>query len=232
MYPMRPRWLFMQRASPDGPVDGHASREPRSTRRPRASFRRRPRKAWDAGAASSARGAKTLAPHDRRPAGQRGRRALDVGEAGSRLRFSAGSRQASWSPRTRNCAPRACPVRSRGTSEVLPSWCFRRARPRTHLPEDNEEAIALLTKIKGIGRWSAEIYLLFAEGRRDVFPAGDLAVLIEIGRLMGFARQAEREAASRNAESLEAVSRCRGSARMAQLQLRRCCRRVRYERTA
>lgn len=54
------------------------------------------------------------------------------------------------------------------------------------LPADNEEAIALLTKIKGIGRWSAEIYLLFAEGRRDVFPAGDLAVQIELGRLMGF----------------------------------------------
>lgn len=54
------------------------------------------------------------------------------------------------------------------------------------LPDDNEEAIALLTKIKGIGRWSAEIYLLFAEGRRDVFPAGDLAVQIELGRLMGF----------------------------------------------
>jgi DNA-3-methyladenine glycosylase II len=53
------------------------------------------------------------------------------------------------------------------------------------LPDDNEEAIALLTKIKGIGRWSAEIYLLFAEGRQDVFPAGDLAVLVEIGRLLG-----------------------------------------------
>jgi DNA-3-methyladenine glycosylase II len=53
------------------------------------------------------------------------------------------------------------------------------------LPEDDEEAIALLTKIKGIGRWSAEIYLLFAEGRQDVFPAGDLAVMIELGRLMG-----------------------------------------------
>ena len=55
------------------------------------------------------------------------------------------------------------------------------------LPEDDEEAIALLTKIKGIGRWSAEIYLLFAEGRADVFPAGDLAVMVEIGRLMGLA---------------------------------------------
>src|SRR6188472_829311 len=54
-----------------------------------------------------------------------------------------------------------------------------------NLPEDDEEAIAHLIKIKGIGRWSAEIYLLFAEGRSDVWPAGDLAVQIEIGRMLG-----------------------------------------------
>jgi DNA-3-methyladenine glycosylase II len=54
-----------------------------------------------------------------------------------------------------------------------------------NLPADDEEAIALLTRIKGIGRWSAEIYLLFAEGRSDVWPAGDLAVQVEIGRLLG-----------------------------------------------
>lgn len=53
------------------------------------------------------------------------------------------------------------------------------------LPSHDEDAIALLTKIKGIGRWSAEIYLLFAEGRHDVWPAGDLAVQIEVGRLLG-----------------------------------------------
>ena len=58
-----------------------------------------------------------------------------------------------------------------------------------HLPKDDEEAIALLTKIKGIGRWSAEIYLLFAEGRHDVWPAGDLAVQISIGRLLGLAER-------------------------------------------
>jgi DNA-3-methyladenine glycosylase II len=55
----------------------------------------------------------------------------------------------------------------------------------SHLPADDEEAIAQLTRIKGIGRWSAEIYLLFAEGRTDVWPAGDLAVQIEIGHLLG-----------------------------------------------
>src|SRR3546814_4477088 len=52
-----------------------------------------------------------------------------------------------------------------------------------NLPADDEEAIAELTRIKGIGRWSAEIYLLFAEGRPDIWPAGDLAVQEgEIGR--------------------------------------------------
>ena len=53
------------------------------------------------------------------------------------------------------------------------------------LPEDDEAAIDELVRIKGIGRWSAEIYLLFAEGRPDIWPAGDLAVQIEIGRMLG-----------------------------------------------
>ncbi|MCU6452729.1 DNA-3-methyladenine glycosylase 2 family protein [Sphingomonas sp. A2-49] len=53
------------------------------------------------------------------------------------------------------------------------------------LPADDEAAIEQLVRVKGIGRWSAEIYLLFAEGREDVWPAGDLAVQIEIGRLLG-----------------------------------------------
>ena len=54
-----------------------------------------------------------------------------------------------------------------------------------NLPPDDEEAIELLTRIKGIGRWSAEIYLLFAEGRPDAFPAGDLAVQVQLGKLLG-----------------------------------------------
>jgi DNA-3-methyladenine glycosylase II len=57
--------------------------------------------------------------------------------------------------------------------------------PLNALPTDDEEAVAALVRVKGIGRWSAEIYLLFAEGRPDIWPAGDLAVQIEIGRLLG-----------------------------------------------
>ncbi|WP_373486759.1 DNA-3-methyladenine glycosylase [Blastomonas sp.] len=54
----------------------------------------------------------------------------------------------------------------------------------TNLPADDEAAIAELVRIKGIGRWSAEIYLLFAEGRADIWPAGDLAVQAGIGRIL------------------------------------------------
>jgi DNA-3-methyladenine glycosylase II len=54
-----------------------------------------------------------------------------------------------------------------------------------NLPSDDEEAIAQLVRIKGIGRWSAEIYLLFAEGRADIWPAGDLAVQAGLGKILG-----------------------------------------------
>ncbi len=63
-----------------------------------------------------------------------------------------------------------------------------------NLPADDEEAIAQLTRIKGIGRWSAEIYLLFAEGRPDVFPAGDLAVQAGLARILALPeRPSEKE---------------------------------------
>ncbi len=39
-----------------------------------------------------------------------------------------------------------------------------------------EDAIAALCTLKGIGPWTAEIYLMFAEAHPDIFPAGDLAL--------------------------------------------------------
>ena len=42
------------------------------------------------------------------------------------------------------------------------------------LPDD--EAVQILTSIRGIGRWTAEVYLMFCEGRLDVFPGGDIAL--------------------------------------------------------
>ncbi|MDZ4111751.1 MAG: DNA-3-methyladenine glycosylase [Brevundimonas sp.] len=40
----------------------------------------------------------------------------------------------------------------------------------------DEAAVARLTAIKGVGKWTAETFLMFCEGRRDVFPAGDIAL--------------------------------------------------------
>ncbi len=41
---------------------------------------------------------------------------------------------------------------------------------------DDAAAVAALTGLVGIGRWTAEVYLMFCEGRLDVFPAGDIAL--------------------------------------------------------
>ncbi len=77
------------------------------------------------------------------------------------------------------------------------------------LPADDEEAIAELTKIKGIGRWSAEIYLLFAEGRRDIWPAGDLAVQAGLDKLLALG---ERPNEKRTRELAEPWRPHRGAA--------------------
>jgi DNA-3-methyladenine glycosylase II len=49
--------------------------------------------------------------------------------------------------------------------------------------QDDAEAMASLRAHKGIGRWSAELYLLFSLRRPDVWPAGDLAVRAAVRRL-------------------------------------------------
>ena len=49
----------------------------------------------------------------------------------------------------------------------------------------DEEAIERIVQLRGFGRWSAEIYLMFSLGRRDIFPADDLALQVALGRLKG-----------------------------------------------
>lgn len=48
---------------------------------------------------------------------------------------------------------------------------------------DDEAAIAALSAVKGIGRWSAEVFLLFSLQRPDVMPAQDLALMVAAQRL-------------------------------------------------
>jgi DNA-3-methyladenine glycosylase II len=59
---------------------------------------------------------------------------------------------------------------------------------------EDEAAIEMLTALPGIGRWTAEIYLLAALQRPDVWPAADLALMIAVERLKGLpARPTARE---------------------------------------
>ncbi len=52
-----------------------------------------------------------------------------------------------------------------------------------HLPD--AEALAMLVAVPGLGPWTASVYLLFAEARRDLFPAGDVALANAAGDLFG-----------------------------------------------
>lgn len=49
----------------------------------------------------------------------------------------------------------------------------------------SEEAVAELVRLPGIGRWSADLYLLFCLGRADAFPSGDLALQVALGDAFG-----------------------------------------------
>lgn len=52
-----------------------------------------------------------------------------------------------------------------------------------HAAMDDEAIITELVAVPGIGRWTAEIYLIFSLGRTDVMPAGDLALQEGLRRL-------------------------------------------------
>lgn len=74
------------------------------------------------------------------------------------------------------------------------------------LPED--DAIQELCKLKGFGRWSAEIYLLFALSRADSFPADDLALQIGMQRLKGLDARPDRKTMDHLAEPWRPLRGC------------------------
>ena len=57
----------------------------------------------------------------------------------------------------------------------------------------DDEIVAELTKIKGVGTWTAEMFLIFTMGRPDVFSFGDLGLRKAIERLYGFKNEQMRE---------------------------------------
>jgi len=63
---------------------------------------------------------------------------------------------------------------------------------------DDAAAAEVLCGLSGVGRWTADIYLMFCEGRRDVFPGGDLALQEGLRMAEGWAlRPSERELLAR-----------------------------------
>lgn len=79
----------------------------------------------------------------------------------------------------------------RGLAEAVASGSLDFAR-LAEAPDD--EALAALVALKGIGRWSAEIYLIFALGRDDIWPAADLGLQFGVASDLGLGvRLTERE---------------------------------------
>lgn len=66
---------------------------------------------------------------------------------------------------------------------------------------DASEAIAAMTKVPGIGSWTAEVYLLFAAGHPDIFPARDVALQSAVGHALGIAPRPPEKMLIRLAES-------------------------------
>lgn len=72
---------------------------------------------------------------------------------------------------------------------------------RVHLQKlaglDDELVIAELTKIKGVGRWTAEMFLMFTLGRENIFSAGDLGLQKGLALVYGKRRAASPAAVAR-----------------------------------
>ncbi len=57
----------------------------------------------------------------------------------------------------------------------------------------DDEALVHLTQVRGIGRWSAEMFLMFHLGRLDIWPIGDLGIQKSLMRLYGMRRRPNKK---------------------------------------
>lgn len=79
---------------------------------------------------------------------------------------------------------------ARGLATAVAEGSLDFARLQT---ADDAIAYADLVRLKGIGQWSAEIYLIFALGRADIWPAADLGLQFSVAECLGLdARPVER----------------------------------------
>ncbi|MBI3890644.1 MAG: DNA-3-methyladenine glycosylase 2 family protein [Candidatus Wallbacteria bacterium] len=72
---------------------------------------------------------------------------------------------------------------------LFPGKEFPTARELLATPPEmpDEAVVESLTQVRGIGRWSAEMYLIFRLGRPDVMPVGDLGLKKGVQRAYGLA---------------------------------------------
>ena len=84
---------------------------------------------------------------------------------------------------------------SRGKAETLRTVASAEAEGRLVLAEiaglPAPEALRTLTQLKGIGPWTAEVYLMFCGGHADIFPAGDVALRVAVGHVLLDGRRPE-----------------------------------------
>ena len=79
-----------------------------------------------------------------------------------------------------------------GLSQAVIAGKFK---PENLQQMDDNSAIKEIIALKGFGPWSAEIYLMFSLQRQDIFPSGDLALLVSLQKLKGLkAKPAPEEA--------------------------------------
>jgi DNA-3-methyladenine glycosylase II len=64
----------------------------------------------------------------------------------------------------------------------------------------DDEVFRILTAVKGIGPWTAEIFLMFRLGRLDVFPVDDLGLVKAVHRMYGLRKRPSRERLMKIAE--------------------------------
>ena len=65
---------------------------------------------------------------------------------------------------------------------------------------DDESVITAITAVKGLGRWSAEMFLMFRLNRPDIFPVGDLGIVKGMQKLHGMKKRPSPKTMTRLAE--------------------------------
>ncbi|WP_431304414.1 DNA-3-methyladenine glycosylase family protein [Sediminicoccus sp. BL-A-41-H5] len=92
--------------------------------------------------------------------------------------------------------PKAAHARSLATACLDRTLDFERM---SALPD--AEAVAMLSAVRGLGPWTAEVHLLFADGRPDIFPSGDIALANSARHLFALDARPAPRALARMAEA-------------------------------